>query len=294
MPASRQKTLGDVEVKQSLVEPLARAEVEDVERVGVVCDEYDPRRDARPVDLEAGAVPVAQREQQGTRASKGVPPPAAALAAVHQPGVEPERDVVQEELLAHAPHVDLPLDPGESVERRNRVVAVEPEVAGEVVARAVGDADEGNVPRDRDRCHGRERAVATGHAEHVGVGGLGQLDEILPLADDVHRDAAPSRFRLKLADARPRLSRARIDEEARRDPSKVLGLTRVKIRPRGLWGDNAPAPIMFCMSERGLHYIEDDLSESWLEDWAGAGVAEIEVYLSKHAAFLRFLDSHDS
>jgi hypothetical protein len=49
-----------------------------------------------------------------------------------------------------------------------------------------------------------------------------------------------------------------------------------------------------CMSERGLHYIEDDLSESWLEDWAGAGVAEIEVYLSKHAAFLKFLDSQDS
>jgi hypothetical protein len=46
------------------------------------------------------------------------------------------------------------------------------------------------------------------------------------------------------------------------------------------------------MSERGLHYIQDDLSDTWLEDWAGAGVAEIEVYLEKHAAFLRFLDSH--
>jgi hypothetical protein len=45
-----------------------------------------------------------------------------------------------------------------------------------------------------------------------------------------------------------------------------------------------------CMSERGLHRIEDDLAETWLEDWAGAGVAEIEDYLSKHAAFLSFLD----
>lgn len=44
------------------------------------------------------------------------------------------------------------------------------------------------------------------------------------------------------------------------------------------------------MSERGLHRIEDDLSDTWLEDWAGAGVAEIEAYLAKHAAFLRFLD----
>ena len=44
------------------------------------------------------------------------------------------------------------------------------------------------------------------------------------------------------------------------------------------------------MSERGLHRIEDDLAETWLEDWAGAGVAEIEDFLSKHAAFLSFLE----
>jgi hypothetical protein len=51
--------------------------------------------------------------------------------------------------------------------------------------------------------------------------------------------------------------------------------------------DHAP------MSERGLHRIEDDLAESWLEDWAGAGVAEIEDFLSKHAAFLSFLDPEE-
>ena len=48
------------------------------------------------------------------------------------------------------------------------------------------------------------------------------------------------------------------------------------------------------MSERGLHYIEDDLSDTWLEDWAGAGVAEIEAYLAKHAAFLSFLELDES
>jgi hypothetical protein len=47
------------------------------------------------------------------------------------------------------------------------------------------------------------------------------------------------------------------------------------------------------MSERGFHYIEDDLSETWVEDWAGAGVAEIEELLAKHADFLRFLESQD-
>ena len=48
------------------------------------------------------------------------------------------------------------------------------------------------------------------------------------------------------------------------------------------------------MSERGLHFIEDDLEETWLEDWAGAGIAELEAYLAKHAAFLSYLDSDDS
>jgi hypothetical protein len=53
-------------------------------------------------------------------------------------------------------------------------------------------------------------------------------------------------------------------------------------------------PIIRLMSERGLHQIEDDLSETWLEDWAGAGVAEIEAYLSKHAAFLTYLESQEN
>jgi hypothetical protein len=53
-----------------------------------------------------------------------------------------------------------------------------------------------------------------------------------------------------------------------------------------------PAVDHASMSERGLHRIEDDLAETWLEDWAGAGVAEIEDYLSKHAAFLAFLEGH--
>lgn len=48
------------------------------------------------------------------------------------------------------------------------------------------------------------------------------------------------------------------------------------------------------MDVYGLHHIQDDLGESWLEDWAGAGVAEIEAYLAKYAAFLTFLDSQES
>jgi hypothetical protein len=44
------------------------------------------------------------------------------------------------------------------------------------------------------------------------------------------------------------------------------------------------------MSDRGFHRIEADLEESWLEDWVGVGISELEAYLAKHAAFLSFLD----
>lgn len=48
------------------------------------------------------------------------------------------------------------------------------------------------------------------------------------------------------------------------------------------------------MSDRGLHHIQDDLSDTWLEDWAGAGVSEIEAYLAKHAAFHTFLETEEA
>jgi hypothetical protein len=47
------------------------------------------------------------------------------------------------------------------------------------------------------------------------------------------------------------------------------------------------------MSERGFHCIEDDIAETWLEDWAGAGIGELEAYLAKHADFLRFVEGHE-
>ena len=39
-----------------------------------------------------------------------------------------------------------------------------------------------------------------------------------------------------------------------------------------------------------LYRIEDDLTEPWVEEWAGDGVRELEGYLAKHLAFLSFLD----
>jgi len=40
--------------------------------------------------------------------------------------------------------------------------------------------------------------------------------------------------------------------------------------------------------DRGLHSIAEDLSETWIEDWAGVGLRELEALLAKHAAFLDF------
>ena len=43
--------------------------------------------------------------------------------------------------------------------------------------------------------------------------------------------------------------------------------------------------------DRGiLHLIENDLSETWVAEWAQGGVQELESYLAKHLAFLSFLD----
>ena len=45
------------------------------------------------------------------------------------------------------------------------------------------------------------------------------------------------------------------------------------------------------MSARGLHRIEDELGETWLERWLEAGLEELADYLAKHAAFLTYLET---
>lgn len=73
-----------------------------------------------------------------------------------------------------------------------------------------------------------------------------------------------------------------------------MGLFARKVEPNGPWRAAAIGPIMPRVSERGLHRIEDDIAETWIEDWAGAGVAELEAYLAKHAAFLAFLEGREA
>ena len=93
-----------------------------------------------------------------------------AFAVVDELRVEPERDVVQEQAPADPADVDPPLQSPECVQRGDRIVAVEPEVAREVVSRSEGNADEGDVTLDRDFCDCGERPVTTGGAERPRVG----------------------------------------------------------------------------------------------------------------------------
>ncbi len=52
-----------------------------------------------------------------------------------------------------------------------------------------------------------------------------------------------------------------------------------------------PGDDHLAMDDRGLlHRIDDDLSDTWIEEWALSGVEAIESYLAKHLAFLSFLD----
>ena len=61
-------------------------------------------------------------------------------------------------------------------------------------------------------------------------------------------------------------------------------------------GRTAHAAVRFVVDHRGmddrgiLHRIEDDLTETWVAEFASEGVDSIESYLAKHLAFLTFLD----
>jgi hypothetical protein len=55
-----------------------------------------------------------------------------------------------------------------------------------------------------------------------------------------------------------------------------------------------PNPDHCAMNDRGFHFIEDDLAETWVEDWAGVGVRELEALLAKHAAFRGYLEATEA
>jgi hypothetical protein len=47
------------------------------------------------------------------------------------------------------------------------------------------------------------------------------------------------------------------------------------------------------LPESGVHRIEEDLVDSWLESFVAEGLDEVEAYLRKHADFQSFLEDRD-
>jgi hypothetical protein len=45
--------------------------------------------------------------------------------------------------------------------------------------------------------------------------------------------------------------------------------------------------------DREVHRIDEVLADSWLDDFIAQGVAGVEEYLAKHAAFDAFLEDRD-
>jgi hypothetical protein len=45
--------------------------------------------------------------------------------------------------------------------------------------------------------------------------------------------------------------------------------------------------------DRGVHRMDEVLADNWLEDFIAQGVAAVESYLAKHAAFDAFLEDRD-
>lgn len=45
--------------------------------------------------------------------------------------------------------------------------------------------------------------------------------------------------------------------------------------------------------EHGVHRIDEVLAENWMEDFISQGLAAVEAYLAKHAAFDAFLEDRD-
>ena len=159
-----------------------------------------------------------------------------------------------------------------------------------MVARPERDTDEGNVLLERDLGDRRERAVAARHPEHVRSGLARDLLDVLALLEDAHLHAALDRGQAQLVGVGRGRSGARIDDQ--------VSLQRVRSRRLPRWAVRPMYPprsmsIIQPMSERGLHMIEDDLSETWIEDWAGVGLRELEALLAKHDAFRGFLETVD-
>jgi hypothetical protein len=136
------------------------------------------------------------------------------LPSVHERRVDPERDVVQESPASDPPDVDRALLAREPGQYADRVVPVEPQVPREVIARPVRNADERQPALHRDPSHARDRAVAPGRAQDIGIRRARMLRRVLSFAQDPRLDSACERPVPQLVRPRPAgAPGARVDQQ---------------------------------------------------------------------------------
>ena len=141
-------------------------------------------------------------------------------------------------------HVDSALGSPERVERGERVVTIEAEVPREVVPGPERDADEGQAALDRDRGHRCERAVASGHPERVGLGGPGDLLQVLSVAEEMHLDASAAGLLGELVGRRAVAAGAWIDDQEAGHGGPGYRPARPKNEPNGPWRPSTVVPII--------------------------------------------------
>ena len=137
--------------------------------------------------------------------------------------------------------------PSKPARAATRVVAVEAEVAGEVVPRAARHRHEGEVALDRDARDGAERAVAAGHAERVGIRATGELDEVVVGLEHAHLDAAVARRCLELLDGgRPEPERGLTNSTPAISRATLVGVgpRPAKMSRIGPWYSSGSLPII--------------------------------------------------
>jgi hypothetical protein len=144
-------------------------------------------------EIERGGVRAQHRRQQLQRGAHLAVPVGRRL---HDLGVQADGGVVDEHPVADQAQIDPPLHRRpEGVQRAHHVVAVQPEVHGQVVAGPGGDADERHLVAHGDAGDQRLRAVPAGHADHVGAPGhrlLGEPDQVVARGQHHRLDAPPA------------------------------------------------------------------------------------------------------
>jgi hypothetical protein len=185
--------------QHAVVQPLPRAPAGQViELVRIVRDQDElGRRDlgaVRPGEpqVERGRVPA---EQVGQHRRRRPQLRVAVLRRLDHLRVQAERGIVHEHPAVDRGQVDRGLDPvGERLERAHHVIAVQAQVECEVIPGSGGHAHVRHAPAAGHGRHQRLRAVAPGHADHVGAARdrvVGQLEQVIPGLEHDRLDAPP-------------------------------------------------------------------------------------------------------